>query len=93
LQKVANDPGIAAYNNVLYGQDNIAAGNKNIVFGNDNAVLGSNNYIFSEGYDSTATTNGNQEASHHLVLDDWLIELLKMYLIPFSPKNAIQQWE
>ena len=41
LDKVANDPGIAAYNNILYGADNTAVGNKNIIFGNGNKVAGS----------------------------------------------------
>ena len=93
LQKVANDPGIASYNNIITGANNTATGNKNLIFGTGNNVSGSNNYVFSQDYDSSQTVNGNQLASHHLVLDDWLIELLKMYMIPFTPKNAIQQWK
>ena len=38
LQKIANDPGIAAYNNVIYGENNTAQGNKNIIFGAGNSV-------------------------------------------------------
>ena len=93
LQKVANDPGIASYNNIIVGESNTASGNKNLIFGTGNSVTGSNNYVFSQDYDSSQTTNGSQEASHHLVLDDWLVELLKMYMIPFSPQNAIQKWK
>lgn len=48
LQKIANDPGIAAYNNVIYGDGNqIHQGNKNIVFGTGNSLKGSYNYVFS----------------------------------------------
>ena len=48
LQKVANDPGITAYNNVLAGEQNtVNNGNKNIIFGNGNQVTGNNNYVFS----------------------------------------------
>ena len=48
LQKVANDPGVAAYNNVLVGEQNtVNNGNKNIIFGNGNGVSGNNNYVFS----------------------------------------------
>ena len=47
LQKVASDPGIAAYNNVVYGSNNGVGGNKNIVFGHNNNVIGNNNYVFS----------------------------------------------
>ena len=42
LQKVANDPGIAQYNNVIYGEQNkVNSGNKNIIFGKGNSVSGS----------------------------------------------------
>ena len=38
LQKVANDPGIAAYNNIITGANNTATGNKNLIFGTGNNV-------------------------------------------------------
>ena len=42
LQKVANDPGLAQYNNVIYGEQNkVQSGNKNIIFGKGNTVSGS----------------------------------------------------
>lgn len=92
LQKVANDPGIASYNNVIYGAGNsVVKGNKNIIFGHGNTVAnGSNNYVFSQNFDSSqVNTSTNQ---NNLVLDNWLIELLKIYLIPFQPSQAIQKW-
>jgi len=90
LQKVANDPGIASYNNILVGAGNAVAGNKNIIFGNSNSVYGSNNYIFSQNFNSSAVSSGS--ISNNLVLDDWVIQLLKMYLIPFGPSQAIDNW-
>jgi len=72
LQKVANDPGIAQYNNVLYGEQNsVNHGNKNIIFGNGNKVAGSSNYIFSSDFDSSQVSSGS--ITNNLVLDDWLI--------------------
>lgn len=90
LQQVANDPGIVNYNNIIYGANNTAAGNKNIMFGNGNKVVGNNNYIFSQGFNSSAISNSS--ISNNLVLDNWLVELFDMYLIPFGPKQAISQW-
>ena len=90
LQKVANDPGIASYNNVMVGGNNTLAGNKNIIFGNNNAVSGNQNYIFSQNFNSSALSSGS--VSNNLVLDDWVIQLLKLYLIPFGPKQAISNW-
>ena len=70
LQKVANDPGIAYYNNIIYGAGNsIENGNKNIIFGNGNAVKGSNNYVFSSNFDPSTSSSTDQ----NLVLDDWLV--------------------
>lgn len=91
LTQVANDPGIVNYNNVLYGANNIAAGNKNIIFGNGNTVSGSNNYIFSSDFNGTAVSSDSLNSN--LVLDNWVIQLLKMYLIPFGPTQAIQKWK
>ena len=90
LQKVANDPGIASYNNVLVGGGNSVAGNKNIIFGNNNQVTGNQNYIFSQNYNSSSANPDS--TNNNLVLDDWLIQLLKMYLIPFGPSQAISNW-
>lgn len=90
LQQVANDPGIASYNNVIYGGSNNATGNKNIIFGAGNSVQGSNNYIFSQNFNSSALTNSS--ISGNLVLDNWLIQLLNMYMIPFGPSSAIRKW-
>lgn len=90
LQQVANDPGIANYNNVIFGGNNTAAGNKNIIFGNGNQVFGSNNYVFSQGFNSSSVSN--TAISNNLVLDNWLIKLYNMYLIPFNPKLSISQW-
>lgn len=90
LQQVANDPGIVNYNNVLFGSNNTAVGNKNIIFGNQNQVFGSNNYVFSQGFNSSSVSN--TAISNNLVLDNWLIKLYNMYLIPFNPKLALSQW-
>lgn len=90
LQKVANDPGIASYNNVIAGGNNAVGGNKNIIFGNSNTVLGHQNYIFSQNFDSTKVSD--EGINNNLVLDDWVIQLLKMYLIPFGPSRAIDNW-
>lgn len=91
LQQVANDPGIASYNNVLIGSGNAASGNKNLIFGNGNTVSGSSNYIFSQNFNGSAISS--QDLSNNLVLDNWVIQLLKMYLIPFGPSQAIAQWK
>ena len=90
LQKVANDPGIASYNNVMVGGGNSISGNKNIIFGNNNAVSGTKNYIFSQNFNSSAVNPGS--INNNLVLDDWVIQLLKMYMIPFGPSQAIDNW-
>ena len=90
LQQVANDPGIVNYNNILYGQNNGVVGNKNIIFGNTNTVYGSQNYVFSQNFDSSLISN--TAISNNLVLDNWLIDLYRMYLIPFNPKLSLSQW-
>ena len=90
LQKVANDPGIASYNNVMVGGANSVTGNKNIIFGNNNTVSGNQNYIFSQNFNSSTVSNGS--ITNNLVLDDWVIQLLKMYLIPYGPSQAIDNW-
>ena len=90
LQKLASDPGIASYNNVIAGATNYVAGNKNIIFGNNNQVNGSHNYIFSQNYNSSSASPDS--VNNNLVLDDWLIQPLKMYLIPFGANQAISNW-
>ncbi len=90
LQKVANDPGIASYNNVLYGEGNVVTGDKNLIFGDGNSVLGSQNYIFSSNFSSQQVSS--TAISNNLVLDNWLIDLYRMYLIPFNPRLALSRW-
>ena len=90
LQKVANDPEIASYNNVMVGGGNSLSGNKNIIFGNNNAVSGTQNYIFSQNFTTSAMSPGS--TNNNLVLDDWVIQLLKMYMISLGPKQAIYNW-
>lgn len=91
LSKVANDPGIANYQNVIYGSDNTLSGNKNIIFGANNNVNGNYNYIFSEDFDSSQL-NPNS-LNNNLVLDEWLIRLLNIPLIPFWPSKSISTWK
>lgn len=90
LQMVAHDPAIVNYNNIIYGQNNTISGNSNIIFGGDNTVYGTSNYIFSENFDSTSVSN--LPISNNLVLDNWLIDLYKMYMIAFNPKLGIMDW-
>lgn len=60
------------------------------MFSNDSTIYGNNNYIFSEDFTSTAVSK--TELNNHLVLNSWLIDLYRMYMIPFSPKQSISQW-
>ena len=52
LQKVANDPGIVNFNNLIVGSGATVVGSKNIIFGNNNKINGSRNYVFSQSFDT-----------------------------------------
>jgi hypothetical protein len=71
LQKVANDPGIVNFNNLIAGSGVSVVGRKNIIFGNNNKINGSRNYVFSQSFDTNKVKN--RSISDSLVLDNWLI--------------------
>jgi hypothetical protein len=45
--------------------------------------------VFSQNFNSASVTNGNM--NNDLVLDNWLIELFQMYMIPFQAQYAIEK--
>lgn len=71
LQLVANDPGIANFNNMMVGSGNTVVGSKNIIFGNSNIVNGNKSFVFSQNFDTSKVKNGS--ISDSLVLDNWLV--------------------
>ena len=88
LKALSADPNIAQYNNIIVGTNSTSSGNKNVVIGNDNMVLGNSNYVFSQEFQHSTPLDNS------LVLDEWLIELLKKGYIPFSgAQAAIQNWQ
>jgi len=87
LQKLANDPGIANFNNVVAGSGATVVGSKNIIFGNNNQLTGNNNYIFSQNFNSSKLSSG--PISNNLVLDNWLVYLVNIGYIPWDPRYAI----
>lgn len=87
LQLVANDPGIVNFNNVIVGSGSNVVGSKNIIFGNNNNITGSRSYVFSQNFDTSKVKNGS--ISDSLVLDNWLVELLKIGQIPWGANRAI----
>jgi hypothetical protein len=92
LNQISAQPAILNANNVLVGTNNVVAGTKNFLIGSNNAVTGSGNYIFSNNFNSSNVAATSSGSNSNLVLDEWLIQLLKLYQIPIAPNTVISRW-
>ena len=87
LKRLAADPGISKYNNIIYGGGNTASGNKNFMIGSSNQVTGDDNFVFSNDFQN------NTPIDNALVLDDWVVKLAHLYSIPLDAAKAIVNWK